>query len=179
MPYAAREIHHGPITRAVSIITEHPARSAIAPTRTKPDMLIGRPLAPWWRGDAQAHVHVLMADAAVGALVLLAHRAQVELGKQRLEGLGVAALNDFRRSHALPLARLWDGLEVHRAHPCQVHMGARVFEELQTDPRTELAACARKSKTNLRLFYQIAARFIPIEATLAAAPRRRPKSPSR
>jgi hypothetical protein len=43
---------------------------------------------------------------------------------------------------------------------------AAVFNELQADPKTELAAWARKNRTNLRLFYQLSARFIPIEASV-------------
>src|SRR4051812_9508441 len=44
---------------------------------------------------------------------------------------------------------------------------AHAFGELQKDPRTELVAWAKKNRTNLRQFYAIAARFIPIEATVA------------
>lgn len=44
---------------------------------------------------------------------------------------------------------------------------ACAFGELQTDPRTELVAWAKKNRTNLREFYKIAARFIPLETTIA------------
>lgn len=37
------------------------------------------------------------------------------------------------------------------------------FAELQRDPKTELTAWARKNRGNLREFYKIAARFIPLE----------------
>ncbi|MBI3935541.1 MAG: hypothetical protein HY323_01055 [Betaproteobacteria bacterium] len=36
------------------------------------------------------------------------------------------------------------------------------FEKLQSDPKTELACWARRSKANLRHFYTLAARFIPL-----------------
>jgi len=42
-----------------------------------------------------------------------------------------------------------------------------VFSELQRDPKTELAAWARKSKANLREFYKLTMRLVPIEASLA------------
>lgn len=45
-----------------------------------------------------------------------------------------------------------------------------VFNELQRDPKTELAAWARRSKANLREFYRLAARLLPLEATITPLP---------
>lgn len=39
------------------------------------------------------------------------------------------------------------------------------FKQLQENPKAELAAWALKSQTNLREFYKIAARFIPLEVS--------------